>query len=104
MNMYDESTHTLLDAAAVEANVQAGRGYPYPGQIETGRVPAHTEVMAGTSGLRRLVPERIQYESCLLYHAYTAQELAEKNAPTQLDRVEAQAAYTALMTGTLLEV
>lgn len=46
-------------------------------------------------------------EEIMRYVAYTEEELAameaERNAPSQLDRVEAQAMYTALMTDTLLE-
>ena len=42
-----------------------------------------------------------------IYVPYTQQELdrmeAERNKPTQLDRIEAQALYTALMTDTLIE-
>lgn len=46
-------------------------------------------------------------EKIMRYVAYTEEELAAieaaKNAPSQLDRIEAQAMYTALMTDTLLE-
>lgn len=42
-----------------------------------------------------------------IYVPYTQEELerieAEKNAPTQLDRIDAQVLYTAMMTDTLLE-
>ena len=42
-----------------------------------------------------------------IYVPYTQEELdrieAERNNPTQLDRIEAQALYTALMTDTLIE-
>lgn len=42
-----------------------------------------------------------------IYVPYTQEELdridAERNKPTQLDRIEAQALYTALMTDTLIE-
>ena len=42
-----------------------------------------------------------------IYMPYTQEELdrieAERNKPTQLDRIEAQALYTALMTDTLIE-
>lgn len=42
-----------------------------------------------------------------IFVPYTQEELdameAEKNKPTQLDRIEAQALYTALMTDTLIE-
>lgn len=44
----------------------------------------------------------------LIYRDMTAEEIAEQAAipaevPTQLDRIEAQAMYTALMTDTLIE-
>lgn len=43
-----------------------------------------------------------------IYHAYTEEELAEiekeKNKPSQLDVIEAQVFFTAMMTDTLLEV
>ena len=42
-----------------------------------------------------------------IYIPYTQEELdrieSERNKPTQLDRIEAQALYTALMTDTLIE-
>lgn len=42
-----------------------------------------------------------------IYMPYTQEELdrieSERNKPTQLDRIEAQALYTALMTDTLIE-
>ena len=42
-----------------------------------------------------------------IYVPYTQEELdpmeAERNKPTQLDRIEAQALYTAMMTNTLIE-
>lgn len=42
-----------------------------------------------------------------IYVPYTQEELdrmeSERNKPTQLDRIEAQAMYTALMTDTLIE-
>lgn len=46
-------------------------------------------------------------EEVMRYVPYTEEELAaleaEKNAPSPLDRIEAQTMYTALMTDTLLE-
>lgn len=45
-----------------------------------------------------------EYEKILRYIPYTAQQLAERNRPTQLDILEAQLTYTAMMTDTLLEV
>lgn len=44
-----------------------------------------------------------EYETVQMFHPYTQEELAAMNAPTQLDRIEAQIAYTAMMTDTLLE-
>lgn len=48
-----------------------------------------------------------EYEDILRYVEYTQEELdaieAERNKPTQLDKIEAQVAYTAMLTNTLLE-
>jgi hypothetical protein len=47
-----------------------------------------------------------EYEDILRYVRYTDEELSEREqtAPSQLDIIEAQVVYTAMMTGTLLEV
>jgi hypothetical protein len=46
-----------------------------------------------------------EYEEILRYIEYTEEELANRvETPTQLDRLEAQLTYTAMMTDTLLEV
>lgn len=49
-----------------------------------------------------------EYEDILRYIPYTEEELAqieaERNKPSQLDIIEAQVVYTAMMTDTLLEV
>lgn len=45
-----------------------------------------------------------EYEDVMRYVLYTDEELKELNKPTQLDIIEAQVAYTAMMTNTLLEV
>lgn len=44
-----------------------------------------------------------EYETVQVYHPFTAEEIAARNAPTQLDRIEAQVFYTAMMTDTLME-
>ena len=48
-----------------------------------------------------------EYEDILRYIEYSEEELAikkeQENKPTQLDIIEAQVAYTAMMTDTLLE-
>lgn len=104
MKIYDEITKEEIQDHDLSA------GYVYDGYIVTGRTEERYEVMGGTvteerpEGLRRLIPAQDITEPCQWYHKYTEEELAEKNAPSQLDRVEAQAAYTAMMTGTLLEV
>lgn len=99
--MYDETTKEAL------TDPDLTQGFLYEGVRVTGQ---RVEVMAGTvtearpEGLRRLVKVT---EPCQYYHRYTADELAARAAvrqPTQLDRVEAQATYTAMMTDTLLEV
>ena len=52
-------------------------------------------------------PARNEEIPIQIYVPYTQEELnrieAERNKPTQLDRIEAQALYTALMTDTLIE-
>lgn len=101
MKIYDEVTGTEITA------VDPAAGYTYQSCLRTGE---KTVILEGTvtarrpEGLRRLEPV---YEDCLLYHAYTVQELEKQQSeqqPSQLDRVEAQAVYTAMMTDTLLEV
>lgn len=44
-----------------------------------------------------------EYEDILRWHWFTEEEKAERNKPSQLDSIEAQVLYTALMTDTLLE-
>lgn len=52
-------------------------------------------------------PARDEEIPIQIYVPYTQDELdrinAERNKPTQLDRIEAQALYTAMMTDTLIE-
>ena len=56
------------------------------------------EVMDGTvtadcpEGLQRFIPGRDIYEDCQFYHAYTAEELAEREKPTLQEQVDANAA------------
>lgn len=44
-----------------------------------------------------------EYETILRYTPYTEEELAQRNAPTWQDAMEAQVMYTALLTDTILE-
>lgn len=97
MKIYDESG-ALLDACDLSL------GYLTTVRRKVSRTPAHLVVMPGTDGLRRRVPEKVEYEAVQIYHPYTEEQLAAQRQPTQLDRVEAQAVYTAMMTDTLLEV
>lgn len=100
MKIYDEITGAELTAP------DERKGCTYPGQRQVG---TRREILAGTAalyppdGLQHEVPV---YEDCLLYHTYTDAELEameQAQQPTQLERVEAQATYTAMMTDTLLE-
>lgn len=97
MKIYDESG-ALLDACDLSL------GYLTTVRRKVSRTPAHLVVMPGTDGLRRRVPEKVEYEAVQIYHPYTEEQLAAQRQPTQLERVEAQAVYTAMMTDTLLEV
>lgn len=101
MKTYHEKTGELIESPDLDA------GYVYPSQryIGTKRVTLERTVeLYPPGGLQHAVPV---YEDCQLYHTYTAAELAARvlaQQPTQLDRVEAQVTYTAMMTDTLLEV
>lgn len=106
MKIYREGTTEELQQPDLSA------GFVYDGQRVTGRTEEHLEVMEGTvtedrpGGLRRLVPAQDITEACQYYHPYTEEELAARAAaeqPSQLDRVDAQATYTAMMTDTLLD-
>ena len=94
MNVYDETTGELL----VEPDLEAG--YTYPGKHfvahhEAVEEVSHMAVMPGTehlnggAGLRgKIVDTPAQdawdeYEDCLLYHAYTEEELAAQKADAE---------------------
>lgn len=104
MKIYDEITR----AEVTDPDLRAG--YLYDGEMVTGHTEEHLEVMDGTvtearpEGLRRLVPAYDIAEPCLFYHRYTEEELAALSRSSQLERVDAQATYTAMMTDTMLEV
>ena len=107
MKIYDEITWEERTDPDLEA------GFVYDSQRVIGHADEQLEVMEGTvtearpQGLCRLVPAQDITEPCQCYHAYTPEELAARAAaeqPSQLDRVDAQATYTAMMTDTLLEV
>lgn len=92
MKIYDETTKVELTAPDL------AKGYLYAGRMVTGHVADRYEVMAGTvtadcpAGLERLVPAHDVYEDCQWYHAYTAEELAERAKPTLQEQVDANAA------------
>ncbi len=56
---------------------------------------SHVEVMPGTNGLRRLIIDQHkheawdEYEDVQIYHLYTPEELAERNKPTESERLDA---------------
>jgi len=102
MRIYDEND-ALIEESVVNALIAEGKGTVLPYTKVTSIEPEHMEIMPGTDGLRRIVPEKRITESALRYHAYTEEEITERNRPTDLERVEAQVLYTAMMTGTVLE-
>lgn len=106
MNIYDEVTNAKIEDPDLTT------GYVYSGVVISGYTEETIDVVDGTvteyrpDGLQLLTPSKPILELCLLYHKYTEDELAEQKKlqePSQLDRVEAQAVYTAMMTGTLME-
>lgn len=78
MKIYDESG-ALLDACDLSL------GYLTTVRREVSRTPAHLVVMPGTDGLRRRVPEKVEYEAVQIYHPYTEDELAAMQPPSEPD-------------------
>lgn len=74
------------------------KGYLYAGQRVVVRTEDAYEVMEGTvtkdcpDGLRRFIPGHDLYDDCQFYHAYTAEELSEREKPTLQEQVDANAA------------
>lgn len=89
MKIYDDATKLELQQPDLNA------GYLYDGVRVVGTEPEHYEVMPGTvtedrpEGLRRRVRERAITEPCWYYHAYTPEELAARNTPTDAERMDA---------------
>ena len=117
MKIYDENWNELaapdLEAGWLEttrrliAHHDAQPGSPAEYGWKT--LPGTEELQPG--GLRQKVlikpavpeePAWAEYEPCQVYHPYTAEELADKSAPTAFERLEAQVIYTALLTDTLI--
>lgn len=92
MKIYDEITNEELTSPDLSA------GYLYTARRIAEHVPESREVMQGTvtegdpKGLEHVVPAHDVYEDCQYYHAYTAEELEEKNKPTLQEQVDANAA------------
>lgn len=80
------------------------KGYTYPGRIKVGTKDVVMEGSVETYPPNGLRHREDVYEDCQIYVPYTEEELATRNQPSQIDCIEAQATYTAMMTDTLLEV
>ena len=103
MKIYDEKSGAEITAP------DESKGYLYAGRRVVEHVEEATEIMPGTvtagwpQGLKRIVPAHDVYEDCQYYHAYTAEELAERSKPTvQQQLADAQdklAALTAVVSG-----
>jgi hypothetical protein len=92
MKIYDEITNEELTSPDLSA------GYLYTARQVAEHVPESREVMQGTvtdddpQGLICIIPAYDLYEDCQFYHAYTAEELAEREKPTLQEQVDANAA------------
>lgn len=92
MKIYDEITNEELTAPDLSA------GYLYTARRVAEHVPESREVMQGTvtkdnpEGLAHIISGYDKYEDCQFYHAYTAEELAEREKPTLQEQVDANAA------------
>ena len=92
MKIYDEITNEELTSPDLSA------GYLYTARRVAEHVPESREVMQGTvteddpKGLEHIISGYDVYEDCQFYHAYTAEELAEREKPTLQEQVDANAA------------
>lgn len=92
MKIYDEITNEELTSPDLSA------GYLYTARRVAEHVPESREVMQGTvtgddpKGLEHIISGYDVYEDCQLYHAYTEEELAEREKPTLQEQVDANAA------------
>lgn len=92
MKIYDEITNEELTSPDLSA------GYLYTARLVAEHVPESREVMQGTvtednpRGLMCAIPAHDVYEDCQFYHAYTKEELAEREKPTLQEQVDANAA------------
>ena len=82
MKIYDEITNEELTSPDLS------EGYLYTARRVAEHVPESREVMQGTvteddpKGLEHIISGYDVYEDCQFYHAYTAEELAEREKPT----------------------
>ena len=92
MKIYDETTNEELTSPDLAA------GYLYTARRVAEHVPENREVMQGTvtednpQGLMCTIPAHDVYYDCQFYHAYTEEELAEREKPTLQEQVDANAA------------
>ena len=111
--MYDETTGELLAEPDLEA------GYTYPGKHFVAHHEAvgevsHLDVMPGTEsmnggkGLRGKVVDVSakdawdEYEDCLLYHAYTDEELLMRNPSEMIEKIVSERLASAITTAVAL--
>mgnify|MGYP004678865729 FL=1 len=92
MKIYNEITNEELTSPDLAA------GYLYTARRVAEHVPESREVMQGTvteddpQGLMHIISAHDVYEDCQYYHAYTEEELAEREKPTLQEQVDANAA------------
>ena len=90
MKIYDELTNEELTSPDLSA------GYLYTARLVAEHVPESREVMQGTvteddpKGLEHIISGYDVYEDCQFYHAYTAEELAEREKPTLQELAKAE--------------
>ena len=119
MEIYNESMERIEHPDLTLGSLKPGTRTVHHEAVEGVTEVWHYETLAeypnGGKDIRRVidvpgVQAREAYDEEIpiqIYVPYTQEELgrmeAERNKPTQLDRIEAQALYTALMTDTLIE-
>lgn len=84
--------HEAIPGRAEQGHYEVAREYPNGGR--------DLRFVVDVPGVKGAEPWD-EYETVLVFHAFAPER--EDDSPTQLDMLEAQVMYTALMTDTLLE-
>lgn len=114
MKVYDENMNEMKSYDSEKGRLEIRERTIHIAEVKAVQEVSHMEKISDTEyqeviDVRPIqgVPAHDEIEKYYVYIPYTAEELeameAEKNKPTEMEQVQAQVLYTAMMTDTLLE-